>query len=1105
MKFVHLHVHTQYSLLDGALRLVPLFEAASRMNMDALAITDHNNLFGAIDFYSRAQEFGIKPIIGVCQSFVRNSSSGTVQDSQKIKPYEIVLLAENAEGYQNICRLVSLGCEKKISHQACVTTSDLEKYSKGVVVLSGGIRGELAQLIVQGQLEEAQKQVDWYKSIFSDRFYLEVQRHGIKLENKLLVELEKLSHSNNISLVATNNCHYLKKEEAAFHDILLCIQKGRTLAEKAGLGTDKFYLKSSEEMQKLFENMPQALHSTREIALRCQVKFDFDKFHMPHFEPPQGKNLDSYFTELANTGLRQRFEKNKIQSLDQKKNYQDRLTQEIEIICNTGFSGYFLIVADFVSFAKKKNIPVGVGRGSAVGSLVSYSLGITDIDPLKYDLIFERFLNPERISMPDVDMDFCMDRRDEVLEYVCEKYGKDKVAHIITFGTLQAKGVLRDVGRVYGLPYPQVDAIAKLVPNVLGITLKDALDQEKKLQDLKKNDPVVSKIIDASLTLEGLYRHASIHAAGVVISKLDMVNLVPLFRGKDDEIVTQYDMKSLEKLGLIKFDFLGLRTLTVIHHTVQNIRETKNPNFDLDFIPIDDAAVYKKISDGDTIGLFQFESRGMRDLCVRVKPSCLSDLIAINALFRPGPLGRVDEFIARKHGTMKVEYDLPELEEILEETYGVMLYQEQVMKIAHKIANYSLGEADLLRRAMGKKKPKEMAQQKQRFLDGAKQNHMDLKKASDIFDQMAKFAEYGFNKSHSTAYAYIGYQTAYLKHYFPLEYMSQLLSSEMEDEDKVAFYVQYCKLSLRKILPPDIYKSQYEFTVEEDSIRYGLGAIKNIGHSAISALIEAREIHKKFSSLFHLCEVVDQGVSFQKDKINKQTNLFHLMRDKRNTKVRYPNIPEWSHLQKFFFEKKTLGVYLSGHPLESYARYISWFTPYTTKNISSVQVNSTIRLGGVVESLKELRTKKGHKMAVLGLSDLEGRIEILVFSQLFEKKKTVFQKQFPLIIEMSVQRDKNSNLKLIASDVFTIEEYVKSFTRSIHIRLRSSKASNQKLPELKVLLKKYPGSCLGFVHIMKEDKEAIMQLPEDLKLQPSGALVKEVDEILGQGHIWFQR
>lgn len=1140
MSFVHLHNHTQYSLLKGALRMTPLLQTVARFNMDACAITDHCNLFGAIDFYSQAKEFGIKPIIG-CEVNVEREGHSGLEGQKNILCDHLVLLAMDFKGYQNLCRLVSIAHENEYLGVSYINKETLEKYSQGLICLSGGLQGEIPRLILESQLDKAMRETLWYQKVFQNRYYLELQRHGLKQESRVEPHLKKLSHDFNIPLVATNNCHYLKQEEAQYHDVLLCIAAGRTLNNRVSLHSDQFYLKSVEEMQELFKDIPQAIKNTQEISSRCQVDFKFHEYQMPHFAPPEGKTLDNYFTELALQGLYERFKHDEILESTLREKYTTRLKEEITIICNMGFSGYFLIVADFVSFARKKGIPVGVGRGSAVGSLVAYSLGIIDIDPLKYDLIFERFLNPERVSMPDVDMDFCQDRRDEVIEYVCSKYGREKVAHIITFGTLQAKGVIRDVGRVFGLPYTRVDAIAKLVPNVLGITLKDAFREEPKLLEIAETDKTVKQVLECAEALEGLYRHASIHAAGVVISNQDMVNLVPLFKGKEGEVVTQYDMKNLEKLGLIKFDFLGLKTLTVIDNAIKLIRGEKNPQFDLRKISVDDHEIYKQIARGDTMGLFQFESRGMRDLCLRVQPHCLSDLIAINALFRPGPLGRVDEFIDRKHGRMKLEYELPELEETLKETYGVMLYQEQVMKVAHKLANYSLGEADLLRRAMGKKIPKEMAKQKVRFLEGAKQNKIDLNTASTIFDQMAKFAEYGFNKSHSAAYAYIGYQTAYLKHYYPLEFFAALMTTEMENEDKLTRYIKYCLDEAIPVYPPDIYKSSYTFKVEGEGIRFGLGGIKNIGAAAIEALIEARQMHKHFRSLYHLCEVVDlrrvnkkilenlikagaldslgatraqmmevlveamdQGVNLQKDKMSGQTNLFGALSGAHAKEKAYPEIPEWPKLQKLYFEKQTLGIYLTGHPLEDFTKHIAWYTPYHSQNLKTAEDKSEIRLGGIVNHFKELRTKKNRKMAFVSLGDMEGDVEIIVFSELYEQKRILLQKQTPLIFSGTVGKKQDQEPKLIAHDMWTLQDYIRVKTRSVHVGIRSEAIGEKELMSLKDILKKFPGSCHSFFHFnIKGEKEAIMKLPDTLKVSPAYPLVHEVEKILGENSIWF--
>ena len=886
--FVHLHLHTEYSLLDGAISLDNLIKKALDLKMPAVAVTDHGNLFSALDFYLKAMKAGIKPIIG-CEIYIAPGSrfNKTAPAGQNEEAsYHLILLARNKDGYKNLVKLVTSAYLEGFYYKPRIDKELLEKHHEGLIALSACLGGEIPSLLIQNRYEDAKKTALEYERVLGkDNFYLELQDNGIPEQEQVNRELIKLNKDTGIPLVATNDCHYLDMEDHKAHDALLCIQTGKTVkdANRLRFSSETFYMKTPEEMKKAFSHVPEAIANTVKIAERCNMEMELGKYHLPHFPVPEGLTREDYMADLARKGLEERFieiEAVRGQNSIDKTKYSERLESEIAMLNKMGFAGYFLIVWDFIRYAKDHDIPVGPGRGSAAGSLVAYCLRITDLDPLPYNLLFERFLNPERISMPDIDVDFCMDRRDEVLKYVTEKYGQDHVTQIITYGTMLAKGVIRDVGRVLDIPYIEVDKVAKLVPNALGITLAKAMEQEPKLREIQKKDARMAELMEIALLLEGQVRHASKHAAGVVISQLPLTEYLPLFKTPKDEITTQFDMKGVEKIGLVKFDFLGLRTLTVIHKAVETINErlAKAPlaateRFSINTIPFDDAKSFELLSRGETAGVFQLESSGMRDIVIKMKPQCFEDLIALVALYRPGPLqsGMVDDFIKRKKGATKITYELPELEPILKDTYGVIVYQEQVMQIARTLAGYSLGGADLLRRAMGKKDPEVMAKEKVPFLKGAEKQHVNLKKAEAIFDLMAKFAEYGFNKSHSAAYALVSYQTTFLKAHYPVDYMAALLTSEVQDTDKVVKYIYESRLMGINILPPDVNDSRWDFSVIEahdreniepgsniGSIRFGLAAVKNVGSSAIEAMIEARESKGAYTSLADFCKKVDQ-------------------------------------------------------------------------------------------------------------------------------------------------------------------------------------------------------------------------------------------------------
>ncbi len=869
-EFVHLHVHTQYSLLDGMIRLEELFKKAKEYKMPAMAITDHGNMFGAIDFYQQAYKNGIKPIIG-CELYVSprsrfDKTSSSIGESNR----HLIVLVKNMQGYKNLMKLTSTAYLDGFYYRPRVDKEILKEYHEGLIASSACLHGEIADLIVKGNMEEAKKVARTYQEIFGDdNFYLEIMENGLpnqKIANAGLIEISK---ELSIPLVATNDCHYLAAEHAEAHNILLCIQTGKTIedSDRMSMNSQQFYVRSPEEMKTLFASTPEAIANTISIAERCNLTLEFGKFYLPKYEI---KNHEESLDDYLERKVREGFEKliptivkdtKKDEAIVREK-YEKRLSEELVIIKTMGFAGYFLIVSDFVKHAKHNDIPVGPGRGSAAGSLVAYALRITNIDPIRYDLLFERFLNPDRISMPDIDIDFCPEGRADIIKYVTEKYGKEKVSQIITFGKMQAKGVIRDVGRALNIPYGEVDKIAKLIPNVLNITLADAVKMEPRLAQEEKNNPQIFKLMAMSRILEGLNRHSSTHAAGVVISDVPLVERVPLCSPKDD-IVSQYSMKDIESVGLTNFDFLGLKTLTVIKNALKFIKESKGIVIDIDTLPLADEETYKLLMRGETDGVFQLESSGMKDIMVNMKPDCMEDVMALLALYRPGPMKMVPEFVSRKQGKTKITYELPQLETILKETYGIILYQEQVMQIANAIGGYTMAEADTLRKVMGKKKVADMEKEKPKFLEGAKKKKINENKARTIWEQMETFAEYGFNKSHSAAYAIITYQTAYLKAHYPVAFMAALLTSDKDNRDKIIKYMSTCKEMGINILPPDLNESQRDFSISGENIRFGLAAIKNVGLAAIDSIISVQK-ETKFSSFMDFLTRVDMR------KVNKR-------------------------------------------------------------------------------------------------------------------------------------------------------------------------------------------------------------------------------------------
>ena len=1138
--FVHLHVHTQYSLLDGAIRIDSLVKRAADFGMEAVAITDHGTMFGVLEFYEKAKKAGIQPIIG-CECYIapRRISDKTSFDNKGL--CHLTLLAENQQGYRNLCKLASIAQLKGFYYKPRLDKEILQQHRQGLIAFSGCMHGEIPRLIQENVPAKADEMALIYRDIFGeDNFFLEVQSNGIDLQEKVNQALLDMSKRLSIPLVATNDCHYLDKEDVRGHDVLLCIQTGKTVndTQRLKFRTDQLYFKSNKEMHDAFKHYPGALDHTVDIAKRCNIEFDFHTYHFPKFDVSSELAEDEIFEEKVRQGYARILQgiKDKNPDIDEKV-YHDRLEYEISVIKDMGFCGYFLIVADFIRYAKEKNIPVGPGRGSAAGSLVAYSLGITGLDPIEYGLIFERFLNPARKSMPDIDVDFCINGREEVFKYVVDKYGGgDYVAQIITFGKLKSRAVIRDVGRALDIPLREVDTIAKMVPDVINISLDEALKREPRLAALAEDQPEIADLLNICRVLEGLPRHASTHAAGVVIADKPLVEYLPLYKSKKDELVTQFDMKCVEKIGLIKFDFLGLRNLTVIADTLSVIaRQGKTPP-DMEKLDLSNSDTYRLLASGDTTGVFQLESSGMKDLLVRLRPESFDDIIALVALYRPGPLdsGMVDDFVERKHGRKSVTYLVPELGPILEETYGVIVYQEQVMQIASVLANYSMTEADDLRQAMGKKIPAIMAKHKLRFLRGATDNGIPSERAKQIFDLIEKFGGYGFNKSHSAAYALIAYQTAFLKAHFPVEFMASLLTSEMHSTEGVVKYMTECRSHAIDVLPPDVNESDKGFTVTGSKIRFGLFAVKNVGEGSIESMIEARPAGG-FSSLFEFCELVDlrkvnkrvveslikcgafdstgdyrsrmmasledaldYGQRVQKERCDPQMGLFDMEGARQITNFpSMPEIDEWDEKQLLAFEKESLGFYITGHPLTRHEDVLDKFTNANTFTLMEKNDGEHVRIGGLVRNIKTIKTKRGELMAFATIEDIHGSVEVTIFSSVYAKVYDLLADDNPILVQGQVQKDENS-AKILADIVIPIDKAEETWATSIHLNLDITGAEKDLLLKLHDILQRHPGSCKAYVHLRDPEKtETILTLPDTLKLKAGLSLTSEVNGFLG--------
>ncbi|MBI2345885.1 MAG: DNA polymerase III subunit alpha [Deltaproteobacteria bacterium] len=1149
--FVHLHVHTYYSLLDGAIPIGALAQAAKAMRMPAIAVTDHGNLFGAVEFYQSMEEAGVKPIIG-CEAYLLTHGKLTERSLQRDGGgalAHITLLAYSRDGYRNLCKLSSLAHLEGFYYKPRIDKEALAAHSEGLIALSGCGRGEIPMLLSRGELAGARTAAEWYLRTFGEgRFYLELMRQQLTDQERVTTALVELANSMSLPVVATNDCHYLEPAQAEAHAVLGCIQTGNTItAERhSAIPSETLAFHSPEAMQQLFADLPEAISNSVAIAERCNVELDFKTYHFPRFEVAAGKDLPTVLVEEARAGLAVRWplicaRNATADETTLRSDYEARLEQELATINAMGFAGYFLIVADFIRYAKASKIAVGPGRGSAAGSLVAYCLQITDIDPIPYGLFFERFLNPERISMPDMDIDFCMRRRDEVIHYVARKYGN--VSQIITFGKMKAKAAVRDVGRVLGMSYGDVDRIAKLIPNTLGITLEQALQVEPQLRRAADGDEQVGRLLTIARMIEGFPRHASTHAAGVVISDRPLTDFLPLYRGQHDELTTQFDMKAVEKIGLIKFDFLGLKTLTVLEDAVKAVAERHDTALALEALPLDDPKVYAMLGGGDTVGIFQLESGGMTDLVTRLKPSNFGDIVALVALFRPGPLGSgmVDDFINRKHGRTRIEYDLPALEPILRETYGVIVYQEQVMQIAGALANYTMGEADLLRRAMGKKKAEEMREQKERFLKGCAENKISARHAERIFDLMEKFAGYGFNKAHSVAYAMVAYQTAYMKCHFPTEYMAALLTSEMGDTDKILTYLNDAKAHGVAIRPPDVNESAASFTVvDERVIRFGLAAVKNVGEAAISTIVEARTGGKPFRDLADFCERVDSrrvnrrvveglikcgafdrlgghraqqwaaietamehGTARQRERATGQGSLF-AGTQVGNSSPALPDVEPWAENQQLIHEKEALGFYITGHPLAQWETVISQYASCPVDQLQQMGDRKEVRFGGVVAAMREITTRRGERMAFATIEDLRGRVEVVVFADCYQVAGELLLSERPLFV-LGTTDEGEEVVKVIAKEIIPIEAAPERLTKGIHFRLSAPEADPQHLQQLKVALGRFVGNCPAFIHVVVPNQsETVMALPREWHLKPSVEMVRIVEKLFGHNVTHFE-
>ena len=1149
--FVHLHVHSQFSMLDGAIRLDDLISRALEYDMPAVALTDHGAMYGALQFYEKAKKAGIKPLVG-CEFYV-SQTSRLCHDRKAGTNFHLVLLAMDETGYRNLMKLATIAQTEGFYYKPRIDREVIAEHNEGLIALTACMKGEVPWCIRNNDMDGARKKARELLDIFGDRLYFEIQENSIPEQKIINDGLMELGRELGVKLVATNDCHYLNRDESYAHEVLLSIQTGKTISDpnRFRFSTDELYFKSPQEMADQFSYCPEAVTNTLEVAERCNLELTFGEHHFPEYQVPDGETLESLFEKACRDGLEKRLDHlRELQEVspDLEEQYRKRLEMEIGVIREMGFAGYFLIVADFINWAKKQKIPVGPGRGSGAGSLAAYCMAITDIDPIPYGLIFERFLNVERVSMPDFDVDFCKDRRDEVIDYVRKRYGGDEhVAQIVAYGSMKARAVLRDVGRVLEIPLPVVDKIAKLVPDELKITLKKAIDKEPRLREAMK-DESIRELLTISQTLEGLARHKTIHAAGVVISPRPMVEYLPLCVGPNREVLTQYDMKYTEKTGLIKFDFLGLKTLTVIDRALKLIKQDIGLEVDLARISMDDRPTYDLLCKGNSLGVFQLESDGMRDLLIRMAPEQFSDLIALVALYRPGPLesGMVETFVETKHGRQPAKYPLPQLEEVLRETYGVIVYQEQVMKIANILAGYSLGDADILRRAMGKKIPEVMEEERGKFMAGAAEKNIPEDKAKYIFDLMAKFAGYGFNKSHSAAYALIAYQTAYLKAHYPAQFLAALLSCDVDNTDKVVKYINECKQMDIPVLPPDINESYADFTVIGDRIRFGLAAVKNVGGAALESILAEREENGPYKGLADFCgridssrvnrkvienlikagafdslggkraqymavleEALERAKAVQRDRLSGQMSLFALTagpeKDEDHTnEIELPDMEEWPQLKKLAHEKDTVGFFLTGHPLESVIGDINRVVDTTIENLADWRDGQAVRIGGLIQHIKEHKSKKGDRMAFTVLEDMTASVEVVVFPTTFARCQELLFGDEPLIVLGKVQQGERG-AKIIAESVDRLQDALEKYAEKTMIRLRADRTSRQHMEQIKELLYTHHGKVPVHLTLHFDGRgEVDIELFKDLAIRPTSDFFQSITRLCGRNGIQVQ-
>ncbi len=1150
-EFIHLHNHSMYSLLDGAIRLNNLAEKVGEYNMDAVALTDHGNMFGAIDFYQTMKQNGIKPIIG-CEVYITPGSRHE-KNNRKKSAYHLILLAENNTGYTNLVKLVSKAYLEGFYRKPRIDYELLTQYHDGLIALSACLGGEIPAAVLAGEKDTARRIAERYNEIMGkNNFYLEVQQNGMKAQRKVNSALLDISKELSIPLVATNDCHYLNRDDKKAHEVLLCIQTGHTINDPDRLKyeSDTLYFRPAEEMVPLFSEFPDAVKNTLRIAERCNVELDLGHPVLPKFQPPEGKSLDDYLTETARKGLEQRLRKMH-GSVDEAA-YWKRLESELTIIRNMGFSGYFLIVSDFIQFAHSAGIAVGPGRGSGAGSLVAYALKIIDLDPIPYHLLFERFLNPERVSMPDFDIDFCMSRREEVLRYVSEKYGKEKVGQIITFNSMKAKAVIRDVGRALQIPLSEVDKLAKLVPADPKMTLDKAFKQESRLRSIVEKNAKYTELFDIARKLEGLNRHAGVHAAGVVISEHPLWETVPVKREDSGEIVTQFAKDEVEKAGLVKFDFLGLKTLTVIQRAQQIVNSRRPPDtepLDISSLTVDDPAVYKLISSGETFGVFQMESSGFQEMMRQMQPSCFEDIIAAVALYRPGPMKIIPDFIARKHGQQKIDYPHPSLEPILKDTYGLMVYQEQVMHISRVMAGFSLGYADILRRAMGKKKPKVMEQMRKIFLNGDPEKNIpgavklgyDAHLAQQVFDKMQDFAKYGFNKSHAAGYALLSYQTAYLKCHYPREFMAALMSCDRDKTEKVVKAIGICAKMGIEVLPPDVNSSEEDFTVVENGIRFGLAAVKNVGIGAVEAIIDSRKKEGPFRSIYEFCRRVDLhavnrrvveslikcgafdsmkkyrsqmmaaldkaleiGQKTQRDKEIGQASMFDVFNDSDSTssnllEPELPNIPEWSSQDLLAREKESLGFYVTGHPLMRVENQLKMIRTHDSSTLNSIGNSDHVIVCGIVSHVKRYMTKTKEQMAFITLEDLSGFLEVIVRPNLWASSRDLLESDEILVIMGKASQSSESQVKVVAEEIMKLEDARKKLTNSVCITVSNPLNQPDAADRLCTLLGKFRGNIPVHLEILfgldARLESILMDISGEFKINPSDEFFQALEKL----------